>query len=459
MKRYKEVVEKQKEFFKTGKPIDINYRKKALIKLRDTVDKYEEKILYALKLDLGKSEFEGYETELGIVKSELKNTIKNLEKWSKPKKVRASIMNPFSDNRIYNQPYGVCLILSPWNYPFQLALMPLIGSIAAGNTSILKLSEISSFTSGIVREIIEEIFDEEYIAVFSGEADEAINLIESDIDFIFYTGNPKIGASVAESAGRRLIPCVLELGGKSPCIIDRKADLDNAAKKIVWGKFMNAGQTCVAPDYIIADRLVFLELRDKLIHYIKEFYGENPIESDDYPKIINKKNFDRILNLIEGKRLIFGGKYDEESLKIEPTILEVSSMDEKIMQEEIFGPIIPIIVYKSKSEIFEIIDKNKNPLALYLFTDDSSFEKEIIEKVSFGGGCVNDTIIHCTSEGLPFGGIGMSGLGNYHGKASFDAFSHKKSVVKSKKFADISMKYPPFNEKKLNLIKKVFNIL
>lgn len=459
MKRSKEVVEKQKEFFKTGKPIDINYRKKALIKLRDTVDKYEEKILYALKLDLGKSEFEGYETELGIVKSELKNTIKNLEKWSKPKKVRASIMNPFSDNRIYNQPYGVCLILSPWNYPFQLALMPLIGSIAAGNTSILKLSEISSFTSGIVREIIEEIFDEEYIAVFSGEADEAINLIESDIDFIFYTGNPKIGASVAESAGRRLIPCVLELGGKSPCIIDRKADLDNAAKKIVWGKFMNAGQTCVAPDYIIADRLVFLELRDKLIHYIKEFYGENPIESDDYPKIINKKNFDRILNLIEGKRLIFGGKYDEESLKIEPTILEVSSMDEKIMQEEIFGPIIPIIVYKSKSEIFEIIDKNKNPLALYLFTDDSSFEKEIIEKVSFGGGCVNDTIIHCTSEGLPFGGIGMSGLGNYHGKASFDAFSHKKSVVKSKKFADISMKYPPFNEKKLKLIKKVFNIL
>lgn len=459
MKRYKEVVEKQKEFFKTGKPIDINYRKKALIKLRDTVDKYEEKILYALKLDLGKSEFEGYETELGIVKSELKNTIKNLEKWSKPKKVRASIMNPFSDNRIYNQPYGVCLILSPWNYPFQLALMPLIGSIAAGNTSILKLSEISSFTSGIVREIIEEIFDEEYIAVFSGEADEAINLIESDIDFIFYTGNPKIGASVAESAGRRLIPCVLELGGKSPCIIDRKADLDNAAKKIVWGKFMNAGQTCVAPDYIIADRLVFLELRDKLIHYIKEFYGENPIESDDYPKIINKKNFDRILNLIEGKRLIFGGKYDEESLKIEPTILEVSSMDEKIMQEEIFGPIIPIIVYKSKSEIFEIIYKNKNPLALYLFTDDSSFEKEIIEKVSFGGGCVNDTIIHCTSEGLPFGGIGMSGLGNYHGKASFDAFSHKKSVVKSKKFADISMKYPPFNKKKLNLIKKVFNIL
>lgn len=459
MKRYKEVVEKQKEFFKTGKPIDINYRKKALIKLRDAVDKYEEKILYALKLDLGKSEFEGYETELGIVKSELKNTIKNLEKWSKPKKVRASIMNPFSDNRIYNQPYGVCLILSPWNYPFQLALMPLIGSIAAGNTNILKLSEISPFTSGVVREIVEEAFDEEYVAVFSGEAEEAINLIESDIDFIFYTGNPKIGASVAESAGRRLIPCVLELGGKSPCIIDRKADLDNAAKKIVWGKFMNAGQTCVAPDYIIADRLVFLELRDKLIHYIKEFYGENPIESDDYPKIINKKNFDRILNLIEGKRLIFGGKYDDDSLKIEPTILEVSSMDEKIMQEEIFGPIIPIIIYKNKSEIFEIIDKNKNPLALYLFTDDNSFEKEIIEKVSFGGGCVNDTIIHCTSEGLPFGGIGRSGLGNYHGKASFDAFSHKKSVVKSKKFADISMKYPPFNEKKLELIKKVFNIL
>ena len=459
MKRYKEVIEKQKDFFRQGNTIEINYRKKYLIKLKEAVDKYEEKILYALKLDLGKSEFEGYETELGIVKSELKNTIKNIEKWSKPKKVRASIMNPFSRNRIYKQPYGVSLILSPWNYPFQLAIMPLIGSIAAGNTSILKLSEISPFTSGVVREIVEEVFDEEYVAVFSGEADEAINLIESDVDFIFYTGNPKIGASVAKSAGRRLIPCVLELGGKSPCIVDRKADLDNAAKKIVWGKLMNAGQTCVAPDYIIADRLVFLELRDKLIHYIKEFYGENPIESDDYPKIINRKNFDRVLSLIEGKKLIFGGKYDEESLKIEPTILEVSNMNEKIMQEEIFGPIIPIIVYKKKNEIFEIIEKNKNPLALYLFTDDKPFEKEIIERVSFGGGCVNDTIIHCTSDGLPFGGIGRSGLGNYHGKASFDAFSHKKSVVKSKKFADISMKYPPFNEKKLNLIKKVFNIL
>ena len=459
MKRYNEVVSNQREFFRSGKTIDVNYRKKYLNSLKNTIDKYEDKILYALRLDLGKSEFEGYETELGIVKSELKNTIKNLEKWSKPKKVSASMMNPLSDNKIYNQPYGVCLILSPWNYPFQLALMPLIGSVAAGNCSILKLSELSPFTSGVVREIIEEVFDEEYVSVFSGEADEAISLIESDVDFIFYTGNPKIGASVAESAGKRLIPCVLELGGKSPCIIDRSADLDNAAKKIVWGKFMNAGQTCVAPDYIIADRLVFLELRDKIIYYIKKFYGENPIESKDYPKIINKRNFDRVCRLFEGKKLIYGGKCDEEQLKIEPTILEVYNTDEKIMQEEIFGPILPIIVYKNKNEIFNIIEKNKNPLALYLFTEDKNFEKEIIEKVSFGGGCVNDTIIHCTSEGLPFGGIGKSGLGNYHGKASFDAFSHQKSIVKSKKIADISMKYPPFDERKFKLIKKVFNIL
>lgn len=459
MNRYMDIVEKQREFFKSGFTNDINYRKKYLIKLKEALDKYEDKILYALKLDLGKSEFEAYETEVGIVKSEIKNTIKSLEKWSAPKKVRSSLMNPFSKNRIYNQPYGVCLILSPWNYPFQLALMPLIGSIAAGNCSVLKLSELSPFTSGVVSEIIEEVFEKEYVAVFSGEADEAIGLIESDVDFIFYTGNPKIGASVAESAGRRLIPYVLELGGKSPCIIDRNADLDNAAKKIVWGKFMNAGQTCVAPDYIIADRLVFLELRDKIIHYIKEFYGEKPIKSEDYPKIINKRNFDRILNLIEGKKLLFGGEFDEESLKIEPTVLEVLGTKDKIMQEEIFGPVLPIIVYKNKEEIFEIIDKNKNPLALYLFTKDNSFEKEVIERVSFGGGCVNDTIIHCTSEGMPFGGIGRSGIGNYHGKATFDAFSHKKSVVKSKKFADISMKYPPFNDKKLKLIKKVFDIL
>lgn len=459
MKKYEEIIKNNKEFFKSGKTLDISYRKNALIKLREAIENYEDRILYSLKLDLGKSEFEAYETELGIVKSELKNTIKNLEKWSSIKKVRSTIMNPLSKNRIYNQPYGVCLILSPWNYPLQLSIMPLIGSIAAGNCTILKLSELSPFTSVCIKEMLEDIFEKEYVSVFCGEAEEAISLIESDIDFIFYTGNPKIGSSVAESAGKRLIPYVLELGGKSPCIIDKTADLDYTAKKIVWGKFMNAGQTCVAPDYIIVDRLVYLELVDKLKYYIKNFYGVNPIYSKDYPKIINEKNFNRILNLIDNKKIISGGDFDRESLKIEPTILEVINNDEKIMQEEIFGPILPIITYKNKNEVFEIVEKNKNPLALYLFTKDNIFEKEIIENISFGGGCINDTIIHCSSEGLPFGGIGKSGIGNYHGKASFDAFSHKKSVVKSKKIMDINLKYPPFNEIKLKLIKKVFNIL
>ena len=459
MKKYEEIIKSHKKFFESGKTLDISYRKNALIKLKEAIENYEDRILYSLKLDLGKSEFEAYETELGIVKSELKNTIKNLEKWSSPQKVRSTIINPLSKNRIYNQPYGVCLILSPWNYPLQLSIMPLIASIAAGNCTILKLSELSPFTSSCIKEMIDNTFEKEYVSVFCGEAEEAVSLIESDVDFIFYTGNPKIGSSVAESAGRRLIPYVLELGGKSPCIIDKTADLDYTAKKIIWGKFMNAGQTCVAPDYIIADRLIYLELVDKLKYYIKKFYGENPIYSKDYPKIINEKNFDRILNLIDNKKIIFGGEFDKASLKIEPTVLKVDDIDEKIMQEEIFGPILPIITYKNKNKIFDIIGKNKNPLALYLFTKDSMFEKEVIEKISFGGGCINDTIIHCTSEGLPFGGIGKSGIGNYHGKASFDAFSHKKSVVKSKKIMDISLKYPPFNKSKFKLIKKVFNIL
>lgn len=459
MKKYEEIIKSHKKFFESGKTLDISYRKNALIKLKEAIENYEDRILYSLKLDLGKSEFEAYETELGIVKSELKNTIKNLEKWSSPQKVRSTIINPLSKNRIYNQPYGVCLILSPWNYPLQLSIMPLIASIAAGNCTILKLSELSPFTSSCIKEMIDNTFEKEYVSVFCGEAEEAVSLIESDVDFIFYTGNPKIGSSVAESAGRRLIPYVLELGGKSPCIIDKTADLDYTAKKIIWGKFMNAGQTCVAPDYIIADRLIYLELVDKLKYYIKKFYGENPIYSKDYPKIINEKNFDRILNLIDNKKIIFGGEFDKASLKIEPTVLKVDDIDEKIMQEEIFGPILPIITYKNKNEIFDIIGKNKNPLALYFFTKDSMFEKEVIEKISFGGGCINDTIIHCTSEGLPFGGIGKSGIGNYHGKASFDAFSHKKSVVKSKKIMDISLKYPPFNKSKFKLIKKVFNIL
>lgn len=450
---------KQKNFFKSGRTLDIAYRKKQLELLKKAIEKYEDKIIYSLSLDLGKSEFEGFITEIGLVKTEIKNTIKNIDKWSKPKRIKSSFMNPFSINRIYNQPYGVCLILSPWNYPFQLSLMPLIGSIAAGNCTTIKLSELSPFTSEITRQIIEETFEEEYVAVFSGDRDEAKQLVESDFDFIFYTGNPQIGASIAESAGKRLIPYVLELGGKSPCIIDKNSDIDNAAKKIVWGKFMNAGQTCVAPDYIIADRLIFLELRDRMIYYIEKFYGKNPIKSKDYPKIINKRHFNRIKNLIKDEKKIYGGEFDENLLKIGPTLLEINNLGKEIMKEEIFGPILPIIVYKNKKEIFDIIEKNKNPLALYIFTKDKKFEKDIINKISFGGGCINDTVIHCSSKNMPFGGIGRSGIGNYHEKASFDAFTHKKSIVKSRKIVDIKMKYPPFNNKKFKIIKKIFEII
>lgn len=456
MNNIEKILKKQNEFFYTGKTIDIEYRKEQLKKLKEAVDRYEEKILYALQLDLGKSEFEAFTTEVGLVKSEIENSIKNLRKWSKPKKIKFSIMNPFSKNTIYNQPYGKCLILSPWNYPFQLAIMPLIGSIAAGNCMVLKLSELSLSTSKIIKEIIEEIFSEEYVAVFLGDGKEAEQLVESDFDFIFYTGNPNIGSIIAKSAGERLIPCVLELGGKSPCIVDETSDIDNAAKKIIWGKLLNSGQTCVAPDYIIVKEEIYNKLIKKLIHYIELFYGKNPIESKDYPKIINKRHFNRIKKLVEKEEIIYGGSFDENILKINPMILKVNNIDSEIMKEEIFGPIIPIVTYEEKTEIYSIIKKNKNPLALYLFTKDLNFEKEIIEKISFGGGCINDTIIHCSSKNLPFGGIGKSGIGSYHEKYSFDTFSHKKTVVKSKKFADMSIKYPPFNNKKFKLIKKVF---
>ena len=456
-----DIVKRQKEFFKSGKTLEISFRKEQLKKLYTAIENNERELTEAVRKDLNKPEFETFETEIGLIKIDIKEAIKKIDKWSKPQNRGQSFMSPMAKNKIYKQPYGVCLILSPWNYPVQLSIEPLIGSISAGNCSVIKLSELSPNTSGVLKEILEDTFDENYVAVFDGDAEEGNYLINSEFDYIFYTGSPEIGSKVAVAAGKNLIPYTLELGGKSPCIVEKSADIDFTAKKIIWGKLLNSGQTCIAPDYIIADKSIYDELIKSMIKYVEKFYGKNPVESSDYPKIVNKKNYDRILSLIDSENIIYGGNSDDNSMKIAPTFLKVNNMNSKIMKEEIFGPVLPIITFEDKEEILDIVEKNKNPLALYIFTTDNSFEKEIINRISFGGGCINDTIMHCSISKLPFGGVGRSGIGSYHGKMSFDAFSHNKSIVKSGRTGDIftSMKYPPYTEKNLKILKKLFKFM
>lgn len=449
------IVEGQRIYFNSQKTKNIDFRLNQLDIRLNAINKNEYKILKALKADLNKSEFESYETEIGVIISEIKNAKLNLKKWNKPKKVKTPILNFGSKGYIYNQPYGICLIMSPWNYPFQLTMSPLIGSIIGGNCSVLKPSEISPNVSKVISEIINENFNNNYIAVIEGDLNVNQYLLKEKFDYIFFTGSPRVGKIVMQSASENLIPCTLELGGKSPCIVDKSVDIKLSAKKIVWGKFLNAGQTCIAPDYVIVHKSIKNKLLEYIKKYINEFYTSSPIDSYDYTSIVNENNFNRLVNLIDYDKLYYGGRYNRNNLKIEPTILNDINLDDEIMKEEIFGPILPVIEYVEFDDIINIVNKNKNPLALYLFTRDINFENKIINRISFGGGCVNDTIMHITNHNLTFGGIGLSGIGSYHGKKSFETFTHQKSVMKSS-IIDIPIKYPPYTSEKLALLKKVF---
>lgn len=435
--------------------MNLLYRKQKLQDLRVAIKKYEDEIFRALKKDLNKSAFEAYETEVGIVLEEIDNTIKNLNKWAKPKRIKTPIFNFLSTSYIYYEPYGKVLIMSPWNYPFQLTITPLIGAFAAGNQIIVKPSEYSNSTAIVIEKLLNEVFSQEEVTVIRGGR--AVNqaLLEQKYDYIFFTGSPAVGKIVMESAAKYLTPVTLELGGKSPCIIDDSAKVKLAAKRIIWGKLLNAGQTCVAPDYILVQRNIKDELVKEMINYIKYFYGENPINNPDYPKIINEKHYKRILGLIENENIITGGQVDLGLMKIAPTILGDVSWQSPVMQEEIFGPVLPIIEFDNLDDVVTMIQNYPTPLALYFFTTNKENEKMILSKVSFGGGCINDTIIHLSNSNLPFGGVGQSGMGQYHGKASFDTFSHSKSIIKKSNLVDINLRYPPFKDH-LKLLKKIF---
>lgn len=378
-----------------------------------------------------------------------------MKKWSKPKKVKTPITNFLASSYIYNEPYGVALIMSPWNYPFQLIMAPLVGAISAGNCVLLKPSELAVETEKIIVKIIKDTFSDEYIGVITGGIEESTALLKEKFDYIFYTGGINVGKIVMRAAAEHLTPITLELGGKSPCIVDKDANIDLAARRIAWGKFLNAGQTCVAPDYLVVHRNIKEKLISSIEDYIVEFFGENTFESEDYPRIINERHFKRLEGYLKEGKIVSGGNTDINNLYIEPTIIEGINFENRIMEEEIFGPIFPVIEFEDIDKVIDIVKNNPKPLALYYFSENKEKQEFIIKNISFGGGCINDTIMHLSTSTLPFGGVGSSGIGGYHGRASFDTFSHKKSILKKSNLIDIKIRYAPFKGK-INLAKRLF---
>jgi len=441
------IVNSQKEFFKTGKTKNIDYRKQLLKQLQSELIKQENLITQALYNDFKKPEFESVISETAIVLQDLKRTIKKMDNWAKPKRIFPSLLNFPSSDYLYSEPYGTVLIIAPWNYPYQLALAPLIGAVAAGNTVVLKPSELTPNTSALLSKIIKTIFPPEFVTVVEGGVETSTQLLNQVWDYIFFTGSVGVGKIVAKAAAPNLTPITLELGGKNPCIIDKTANVKLAAKRIVWGKFINAGQTCIAPDYLLIDSTIKKKFYKVLEDEIISAYTKNPEQSADFARIINKKNFNRLSEMLVNENFIIGGEINDEDLYISPTIIDEPSLDSKVMEDEIFGPILPVISFKNLDEIDLIIHKYSKPLSLYVFSTNSAKAKQLIKQFSFGGGCINDTVIHFANHRLPFGGVGNSGIGAYHGKFTFDTFSHKKAIVKKGNWIDIPLRYAPYKGK------------
>lgn len=456
MKDTREVFKKQKSYFNSGITKDIRFRLSALKKLKMIIKENEDNILKALKKDLGKSDFEGYATELGMVYEEINLHIKNIKKWSKREKRKTPISYFPAKSYVYKEPYGVTLIIGPFNYPFQLVIAPLIGAISAGNTAVIKPSENVRNISILLEELINENFEEEFIKVVGSlDGKEFVTeLLELPFDYIFFTGSVNVGKIIMEKAAKNLTPITLELGGKSPCIVDKDARLELAAKRIVWGKFLNAGQTCVAPDYLYVHKDVKEELLELIIGELNTQFGENSYESDDYPRIVNSRAIDRLKSYIEDSEVYYGGKVDRDNKYIEPTLLTNVDVNSPVMTEEIFGPILPVITFSHIKEAIEFINKREKPLALYYFSESKDSVKNIIKFTTSGGVTINDTVIHVANPHLPFGGVGNSGLGKYHGKESFEAFTHNRAIMERGTFVEFNVRFAPYG-KKIGLIRKL----
>lgn len=450
------LVRQQRNFFSTNQTKDVSFRIEKLKLLKNTILENKEAILNALKSDLNKPRFESYVTELLVVK-EIDYAIKHIKFWTKPKRVATPLEQFPASALIYPEPRGVVLIVSPWNYPFNLMISPLVGAIAAGNCAILKPSEIALHTSHLLADIFKKNFDTAYIAVVEGDVETSQQLLKEKFDRIFFTGSTAVGKIIMEAAAKHLTPVTLELGGKTPCIVDADVHIERAARRIAWGKFINAGQTCVAPDYILLDRTIKKDFLDSIKKCIQEFYGDNPAKSPDYARIINKRHFNRLAAFLNDGKIIAGGQTDVENNYIAPTVIDNVSLNAPVMQEEIFGPILPVIEYNDLTEAISIVNERPKPLALYFFSKNKNHQERVLRETSSGGVCINDTVMHLGVPDLPFGGVGDSGMGSYHGKASFDIFSHQKSVLKNSFLMDIKLRYAPY-EGKLNLIKRIFGI-
>ena len=448
-----QLVSLQRSYFNSGETLDISFRKKQLLKLKATIKKHENAILKALYEDLGKSSYEAYMCEIGLVYSEISHMLKNINRFSRNKYKNTPLSQFPATSYEKKVPYGNVLIMSPWNYPFLLSLDPLVEAIAAGNTVILKPSAYSPHTSQIVYDIIKECFREEYVSCVQGGRKENETLLDMKFDFIFFTGSQNVGKLVLEKAAKHLTPVILELGGKSPCIVDESANIELAAKRIVFGKFLNCGQTCVAPDYILCDEKVKDRLVGELIKQVKLQYSNNPLENKNYGKIVNEKHFERLEGLIEPNKVVCGGHSNRETLQIEPTILDGVTYEDAVMQEEIFGPILPVLAFKGMKDVINDLQGKEKPLALYLFSENQKTIDEITSRVQYGGGCINDVIVHLATTELGFGGVGESGMGRYHGQIGFDAFSHIKSIMHKQNWLDLPMRYQPYQKKFERLVK------
>lgn len=452
MSEISDKVQKLKDAFLAQGGLSPGLRKERLKQLKKVIIAKEALISKALQLDLGKSEFESYVSEIGFILDELSFIRKNLDDWMGPQKVSTPLPLLPGKSVIYSEPHGVVLVIAPWNYPFQLCLAPVIGAIAAGNRVVVKPSEVASHTASIIQEIFEDVFEEEEVTVIQGAVEETTQMLKERYDYIFFTGSTAVGKVIMKAAAENLTPVTLELGGKSPCIIDESADLSTAAKRIVWGKFLNAGQTCVAPDYILIHDSLKESFIEKFKSTLNDFFGSDIKESPDYPRIINARHFDRLVSLLDPSKVKVGGIHDREAKYIAPTLMDNVVWTDKVMEDEIFGPILPVITFKSLNDIIPKVLERPRPLALYFFGEDEAAERRILERISFGGGCINDTVIHLANPYLPFGGTGQSGVGSYHGEKSFQTFSHQKSVFKQMNKVDIPLRYPPYKGK-LNWIK------
>ena len=457
-KSLKSIIDNQINYFSSKKTIDIASRINSLKKLLKEIKASENEIELALYKDLGKSKGESYLTEINFVYTEINIALKNIKKWTKRKAVKSSLINFPSSDYIVPEPYGLTLHISPWNYPFQLSIAPLIGAVAAGNTVVLKPSEYSKNTSLLLEKILSNVFDPGHVVVVNGGVDISTKLLEFKWDYIFFTGSIGVGKIIAKAAANNLTPTTLELGGKNPCIVDETASIEISAKRIVWGKFTNCGQTCIAPDFIVVNKKIKNKFIDALKKQIVKIYGNNVVDNDEYGRIISDKHMNYLVSLLEKENIIHGGKFNFDDKFFEPTLVEINNLESKVMEDEIFGPILPIIEYNDFKEVHDIIKKYSHPLALYIFTKKKEFGRKFLESYPFGGGAINDTVMHIANDRLPFGGVGQSGMGKYHGESTFNTFSHFKPYLNKPLWIDPPLRYPPFKNK-INFLKKILKLI